>query len=75
MTYQVQGYVSPGSEMLDNLKDDPAGGERAVHELREAFDVSSVDPAAPFPDDTVPELRAAVTEVLPPLQGCNSVLL
>ena len=26
--------------MLDNLKDDPAGGERAVHELREAFDVS-----------------------------------
>ena len=57
--------------MLDNLKvEDPSGeSERAVHELREAFDVSSVDAEAPFPDDAVPELRAAVTEILTPLQG------
>ena len=62
--------------MLDNLKEDPASGEeRAVHELREAFDVSSVDAGAPFPDDAAPELRAAVTAILPPLQGPYSVLL
>ena len=64
---QVQGYISPGSEILDNLKDAPAG-ERAVHELREAFDVSSVDACAPFPDAALPELRAAFTDILPPLQ-------
>ena len=67
--------MSPGSEMLDNLKEDSAAGEKAVHELREAFDVSSVDAAAPFPDVAAPELRAAVTAILPPLQGPYSVLL
>ena len=65
--FQVQGYVSPGSEKLDNLKEDSAG-DKAVHELREAFDVSSVDAKAPFPDDAVPELRTTMTEILTPLQ-------
>ena len=70
---QVQGYVSPGSEMLDNLKEGE-GTEKAAHELREAFDVSSVDAEAPFPDNVVPELRKTITDVLPPLQGTNSAL-
>eukprot|EP00094_Tigriopus_californicus_P006531 TCALIF_06288-PA protein Name:"Similar to DDB_G0283291 Probable iron/ascorbate oxidoreductase DDB_G0283291 (Dictyostelium discoideum)" AED:0.34 eAED:0.34 QI:0/0.4/0.16/1/0.4/0.5/6/0/328 len=53
----TQGYVRPGQEMLDNLKE---GGEKpAFHEIRESFDVVSLEPSARFPDDLVPEMRSA----------------
>lgn len=53
----TQGYVRPGQEMLDNLKE--GGGKPAFHEIRESFDVVSLEQSARFPDELVPEVRSA----------------
>ena len=37
------------------------GSKKAVHEMRESYDVSDV--GAMFPDDRVPELRTSVTQL------------
>ena len=54
-----QGYVAPGREIFDQKED----GTKASYEYREAFEVSRIDPNAQFPDDQVPELRPALTNL------------
>jgi hypothetical protein len=61
-----QGYVKPGSESLDNLKED-SGGSKATFEYREAYDISSMDEDATFPDVEVPEFRENFAKLLPML--------
>ena len=41
------GYVAPGQEKLDNLKEEP--GEKATMEVREAFDCRDVTKEDKFP--------------------------
>jgi len=55
-----QGYVAPGREIFDQKED----GSKAVHEVREAFEVTRISgPDAKFPDNEAPELRPCLTKL------------
>ena len=57
----IDGYLSPGSEKLDNLKEEK--GKKAAFELREAFDISRLDSQARFPDYIAPKVRPVYMEM------------
>ena len=54
----MQGYIAPGTEILDNLREE--SGSIAIHELRESFNVSDTSETALFPDKMVPDMRSDI---------------
>ena len=66
-----QGFVSQGREVFDQSED----GSKATHELREAYDVTSIDEEALFPDKLAPALRANLTPLAEATRALGMLVL
>ncbi len=67
IVYKI-GYVSPGKEVFDPTR-------KVSCEIRESFDLTSINEKAKFPDEVCPDFRRPLTELARKTRDLASTLI